>query len=169
MSRERDYDAAYAAKEEIVVKAGGKKYEYGPEAPLDVAVEWMDRQTMTADDLGETVSGYMLGNYTAVIGKTRLAALKKAGVGSKTIDDIYRDLLDAWGLWLKPSEDVSEIGPFLDVLGEYGAEISKPERRVAFATALEETRTEVEKLEKKVRDLEDVEDESEAEEVPNSV
>lgn len=102
--REKDYDAALASKDEIRIKLGGVSYEYRAEAPIDVAIEWMSRQTGGAAKLGEEPGVFMLQNYRVVFGADRFEEMRKNSVGAKTADDAYRDLLDWWGLWERPKD-----------------------------------------------------------------
>lgn len=113
---EKDYDAAVTAKPfRAVVK--GELLEYPPEAPLDVAIGWMDRMAVGSDKLGETTSQYMVGNYETVIGKSNLAAVREKGAGSETLGQLYLDLLVHWKLMAKPGENQeSEVDAMLDQL-----------------------------------------------------
>lgn len=150
--REKDYDAAAAAKEQIRVKVGATVYEYGPEAPLDVAIEWLDRQTQTAKDLNESNAEYMMANYRLVIGRKNFEEMLEHRAGSKTIDDLYRDLLDWWGVWPRPKEMSSDLDLALNRLDALGSRLVEQEDRLAHAGLVAEVRETVQTMEEKLGD-----------------
>ena len=112
MVRENDYDAAAAGP--IRVKVCGEWYEYAGEAPINVAIEWMSRQTSGAASLGEDAAQYMVNNYKTVLGADKFEEMSANKVGATTLDTLYRDLLDWWGLWKRPEKADSGLDIMLD-------------------------------------------------------
>ncbi len=127
--RGKDYDAAAAARGSIPVRIGRLDLDFPGDVPVDVAMEWYERQTVTAKALGETPGEYAKANYRLVISTAattdeildavdalsddpRYAGVEDLGifdvlatrVGQRTVDDLYKDLLDAWGLLPRPKE-----------------------------------------------------------------
>jgi hypothetical protein len=162
MAHERDYDEARAA-EPIRIKTSGEWYEYTPEAPIDVAVEWMDRQTKLSTELGESGGEYMHHNYGLILGERNYAEMRENAVGAKTIDTIYRDLLDWWGLWVRPADKVSELEEQLEALeGVASRSTINQADRLVFAGAVATLRVAVAEWQA-LNEEEEVDEEADAE------
>lgn len=131
----KDYDAASKAASRIQVRIGELDLDFPGDAPIAMAMEWYERQTSTAEEIGESSRVYAETNYRLVTSAAEYTpeildaidglyedekfvagledgpgsaeiydVLRFRGVGQRSIDDLYRDLLDEWGLWPRPKE-----------------------------------------------------------------
>lgn len=109
--KRRDYDEALPEAIELTFK--GETFRFSPEAPLDVALEWMDRQATDGgasawERLGETQTEYTFRNFECLF-REHWDRMREIDVGFSSLNEAYVDLLGWWKLWKRPESTDAEI------------------------------------------------------------
>lgn len=133
---ETNYDTLLNTSEHVAI-AKGDEYVFTPEAPIDVALEWIDFNTNPKRMEGITGRDRMDTNYGLIFGD-HYAEMKERGVGSMTMDEMYQDLLEHWSLFTDPSRarkrrGIREVSEIIDELRE--ALLASPESEIALAAS----------------------------------
>ena len=100
MARTYNYDDAVAASSDIEMTLEGEAYTFPGEAPINVAIEWMQIQ----NDANLGTAERMQRNYALIFGEVTWDLVQKARIPFPKVDRAYRDLLHEWGLWRKPTD-----------------------------------------------------------------
>lgn len=105
-----DYDKAAAARGKIEAKAGDRQWTFPGELPIDRAIEWL----RVFNDTSIPAADRAQKNLELVIGADMIEEMTEKGIGWKTLNAIYTDLLDAYDLQSKPTG--GDLGPLVDRL-----------------------------------------------------
>ena len=163
----RDYDEALVGSIPLTFK--GKLFDFPAEAPLEVAMEWMDRQTVEYGSrgeivkqafelLGETQTEYTRGNFAVLFGE-HWEAMKAEKVGYSSLNAAYADLLDWWGLWNRPAEtDLDVTLARIETL--VGLAVEDKDRRATIGSLLDQVKSRVAELEAEAEHDEDVKEDA---------
>jgi len=109
--KRRDYDDALPGP--FVATFKGETFEFSAEAPLDVALEWMDRQSSSPGEtawqrLGETQTEYTFNNFECLF-REHWDEMRNLGVGFTSLNEAYADLLEWWKLWKRPQTTAADL------------------------------------------------------------
>lgn len=107
MSRYKDFDAAIAGLEPIVVKLAGKEWEFPPEIPAPV-VHTMLRRGLDEDGNANTQDAIEL--WEQLIGKQRLQDLYDAGATWSQVEALSVYLMQEYGISNPEDEVATEEG-----------------------------------------------------------
>jgi hypothetical protein len=170
--KRRDYDESLPGAVQLTFR--GETFEFSPEAPLDVALEWMDRQNTEPGKpawelLGETQTEYTYNNFECIF-REHWDEMRSLGVGFTSLNEAYADLLEWWNLWRRPKTTKADLAlnRIRVIVASAIGDATKRANIEQLLDAIEQRLTELEDLEERTGDDDDVhEDEEEKETAGN--
>lgn len=108
MARTKDYDDALAGMEPIRVTIKGEAFTFQGDPPAGMVIEWYAKNTTFDASLnqGEKLEA----NWRLIFGDEYYDRFVELGVGGRTLDALYSDLLDWWHIVRKAkTEDMGGL------------------------------------------------------------